>query len=134
MGKGRRNQRNTDYFKVQGGAVEDRDIGRAAKQKVSGQKMSPKKKKAKRAPSPAEIHPATPRRIKPAAKKKVPPQSEIRVNPEENAPNTFAGAALSRLSGMTRRVVSAAEWGVGALRWAGHMIQTARGKGENTKQ
>jgi hypothetical protein len=62
MGKGRRNQRNPDYYQ----AVEDRDIGRASRWKRS----------------------------------------------------------LSRLGGLGRRLLAAAESGV---RWAGHMLEVARG-------
>ena len=123
MGKGRRNQRNVDYYKVQGGAVEDRDVGRAAKQKLS------QKQTSGRRPRPEDVHPTAPRRIKPPARKKPAAQPRARkVQPEAHAPNTFAHAALSRLGGVTRRVFGLAESAVGALRWAGHMIQTARGR------
>jgi hypothetical protein len=49
MGKGRRNQRNPDYYKVQGGAVEDRDLGRASKQRLSRQQQKAAKRREKRA-------------------------------------------------------------------------------------
>ena len=104
MGKGRRNQRNPDYHKVQGGATEDRDAGRVSRQKLSGQRRTARKAAETRKPA------------RPRARREV------------EMPDTLAGAALSRLGGLGRRLVSAAGTGLQALRWAGHMVEVARGK------
>jgi hypothetical protein len=116
MGKGRRNQRNVDYYKVQGGAIEDRDAGRAAKQKLSRQKRRSKKVVP-------DVHPATPRRV--AAPKRKPAAKTASPIPAADMPSSFTGAALSRLGGLTRRVLSAAESGVQVVRWA---VDMARGR------
>jgi hypothetical protein len=123
MGKGRRNQRNVDYYKVQGGAIEDRDASRAAKQKLSRQKRRAAKRQV------PDVHPATPRRIASPRARKPPPAKKSttgRAIPE--MPETLAGAALSRLGGLKRRVLSVAQSGMQVMRWAGHMIEVARGR------
>ncbi len=134
MGKGRRNQRNVDYYKVQGGAVEDRDVSRASKQKLATQKRPTRAKK----PAPADVHPAQPRKIaapKPprAAQKSRPkapsrPAPTPRPVPPSRPPRAPARVGAAPARGITQRVVRAAELAISALRWAGHQIQVVRGK------
>ena len=38
MGKGQRNRRNLDYYKVQGGAIEEPHAAEAAKRALAGQR------------------------------------------------------------------------------------------------
>jgi hypothetical protein len=116
MGKSRRNQRKAKYHKVPHAVVAEGDGSRAPKpdQKATRRSAAPKAK----APS------QKPQNLPPRQSQKRRPK----VNPEANAPNTFAGAALSRLGGMSRRVYGLAQSGVQALRWAGHMIEVARGR------
>ena len=49
MGKGRRNQRNPDYYKVQGGAVEEPAATRAAKRALTTQRTNARTRNPKRA-------------------------------------------------------------------------------------
>jgi hypothetical protein len=134
MGKGRRNQRNVDYYKVQGGAVEDRDVSRASKQKLATQERMVGKK-----PSPEDVHPVRKKKAGPKVKIQVkstlPKKRAVRssalphkMTPRPEPPKNLVGASLSRVGGLTRRVVRAAELAIGALRWAGHTIQVVRGK------
>ena len=58
MGKGNRNRRNPDYYKVAGGAVEDRDRARMAKGKVRAQRRKPKKARTARSVDLHRVAPA----------------------------------------------------------------------------
>ena len=119
MGKGRRNQRNLDYEKVQGGAVEDRDVSRAAKQALGRDQSQRRRGTA------GKTVPAPPQRV--TRKKAAPPA--VRARPEPTPPPI--GAALSRIplvGGVARRMYHLAQSAVGALRFANHLLQVARGK------
>jgi hypothetical protein len=84
MGKGNRNRRNPDYYKVAGGAVEDRDRTRMAKDKVRAQRKRPKKARAARS---VDL-----RRVKQAA---APPVTERQANERRRRPR---GSRLFRLA------------------------------------
>jgi hypothetical protein len=116
VGKGRRNQRNPDYYKVQGGAIESRDVGRKSKQALG-------RDEARRRSTPRRKKTTQPRAAQPRKKASPapPPSSEGR------APPLAPGAALSRV-GITHRVMRAAGTAWGVLRWAGHMVNVMRGK------
>lgn len=60
MGKGNRNRRNPDYYKVAGGAVEDRDQARMAKSKMRTQRRKPKKARTARSVDLHRVAPAPP--------------------------------------------------------------------------
>jgi hypothetical protein len=127
VGKGRRNQRNVDYYKVQGGAVEDRDAGRMSKQALATHAPKPKRKKA---PPLAKVGPARPRAKKAAPKattRQPQPMQPTRLTPPARRP-TVTGAARYTLGALTRRVWRMAEGAVGAVRFAAHLWEAARGK------
>jgi hypothetical protein len=84
MGKGNRNRRNPDYYKVAGGAVEDRDRTRMAKGKVRAQRKRPKKARPSRS---IDL-----RRVKQAA---APPVTERQAN-ERRRPRSSRLLRLAR--------------------------------------
>jgi|SRR5581483_3483601 len=94
MGKGNRNRRNPDYYKVAGGAVEDRDRARMAKGKVRAQRRKPKKARTARS---VDLH-----RVQPPA---APPVTERQAN-ERRRPRR------SRLANLARGAWHAAETAV----------------------
>lgn len=100
MGKGQRNRRNPDYFKVQGRSIEEPSLARKAKRAVAGERARVKRRAGRKtrlgeAPPEQRARPIPPRRRKRPPPPAAPAReaTEAREETESFEPPVFDQAA-----------------------------------------